>query len=99
MKNDEVLIELLEDNFSLHDADMIYNLLSRFYVIDTKQGNIGFKGWLKERKQMEYKKIRIPIGYEDIRMFEELADGHKEPFTWTFDEIDVEFIKDDEEDR
>ena len=46
-----------------------------------------------------YKKIQIPIGYEDIRMFEELADGHREPFTWTFDEIDVEFIKDDEEDE
>ena len=47
---------------------------------------------------MKYKKIKIPIGYEDIRMFEELADGHRKPFTWTFDEIDVEFIKDDEED-
>jgi len=46
----------------------------------------------------KYKKIKIPIGYEDIRMFEELADGHIKPFTWTFDEIDVEFFKDDEED-
>ena len=47
----------------------------------------------------KYKKIKIPIGNEDIRMFEELSDGHREPFTWTFDEIDVEFIKDDEEDE
>ena len=57
---------------------------------------------------MKYKKIKIPIGYEDIRMFEELADGHREPFTWTFntknknsfivERIDVEFIKDEEED-
>ena len=46
----------------------------------------------------KYKKIQIPIGYEDIRMFEELADGHRKPFTWTFDKIDVEFIKDEEED-
>ena len=46
----------------------------------------------------KYKKIQIPIGYEDIRMFEELADGHRKPFTWTFDKIDVEFIKDEGED-
>lgn len=46
-----------------------------------------------------YKKIQIPIGHEDIRMFEELIDSHRKPFTWTFDEIDVEFIKDEEEDK
>ena len=46
---------------------------------------------------MKYKKIQIPIGHEDIRMFQELVDGHMKPFYWTFDEIDVEFIKDDEE--
>tara|TARA_R100001594_G_C3835411_1_gene214397 strand:- start:48 stop:200 length:153 start_codon:yes stop_codon:yes gene_type:complete len=44
-----------------------------------------------------YKKIQIPIGDEDIRMFQELInDG--ESFTWTFDKIDIEFIKDDGED-
>ena len=48
---------------------------------------------------MKYKKIQIPIGEEDLRMFEELLEGDREPFTWTFDKIDVEFIKDDEEDR
>ena len=48
MKNDEALIELLEDNFSLHDADMIYNLLSRFYDTDTKQGSVSFVDWLKK---------------------------------------------------
>ena len=30
-------------------------------------------------------------------MFEELLEGDREPFTWTFDKIDVEFIKDEEE--
>ena len=45
-----------------------------------------------------YKKIQIPIGHEDIRIFEELVDGDIKPFTWTFDEIDVEFIIDEEED-
>ena len=57
---------------------------------------------------MKNKKIQIPIGNEDIRMFEELAYGIREPFTWTFntknknsfivERIDVEFIKDEEED-
>ena len=47
---------------------------------------------------MKYKKIIIPIGEEDLRMFEELLKGDREPFTWTFDKIDVEFIKDEEED-
>ena len=50
-------------------------------------------------KEMEkpYKKIQIPIGEEDIRMFEQLVDGNRESFTWTFDKIDVEFIKDEED--
>jgi len=43
-----------------------------------------------------YKKIQIPIGDEDIRMFEDLTSGLRKPFTWTFDKIDVEFIKDGE---
>ena len=42
-------------------------------------------------------KIQIPIGHEDIRLFHELVDLHRNPFTWRFDEIDVEFIKDEGE--
>jgi len=53
--------------------------------------------YLNKEKAVKYKRIQIPIGHEDIRMFQELADGHRKPFYWTFDEIDVEFIKDDEE--
>ena len=48
--------------------------------------------------EKKYKKIQVPIGDEDIRMFQELVDDGI-PFTWTFDKIDVEFIKDNEEDR
>ena len=57
MKNDEALIELLEDNFSLHDADMIYNLLSRFYDTDTKQGSVSFVDWLFWLVTMTPKKV------------------------------------------
>ena len=45
-----------------------------------------------------YKKIQVPIGDEDILMFQELINDGM-PFTWTFDEIDVEFIKDNEENK
>jgi len=44
--NDNI-IKTLEENFSLHDADQIYNLLSKFHVFDTKQGAILFNDWLK----------------------------------------------------
>ena len=43
------------------------------------------------------KKIQIPIGEEDIRMFQELVHYNRGSFTWTFDGIDVEFVKDEEE--
>ena len=43
------------------------------------------------------KKIQIPITEEDIRMFQELVHYDRESFTWTFDGIDVEFVKDEEE--
>ena len=44
------LIKALEDNFSLHDADEIYNLLSEFSVVDTDCGRITFKQWLIKRR-------------------------------------------------
>ncbi len=43
------------------------------------------------------KKITIPIGEEDIRLFEELIYHNREPFEWRFDGVDIKFIKDKEE--
>ena len=43
-----------------------------------------------------YKTIQIPIAEEDIRMLEELVEGG-DSFTWTFDKVNVEFIKDEGE--
>ena len=50
MNNHNKMIELLEDNFSLHDADQIYNLLAEFSTIDTNCGEITFNDWLRERR-------------------------------------------------
>ena len=44
------LIKALEYNFSLHDSDEIYNLLSEFSVVDTDCGRITFNQWLREKK-------------------------------------------------
>lgn len=45
----------------------------------------------------KYKKIQIPITEEDLRMFEELLEGDRKPFMWTFDKVNVEFIKGEQE--
>ena len=70
-------------------------------VRNNKTNNKIKKGAVMDKpykKRGIFTHIQIPIGEEDIRMFKELVDDG-EPFTWTFDKIDVEFIKDDEEDR
>ena len=54
-------------------------------------------GKIKEEVVEEYKTIQIPITEEDIRMFEELVHYGREPFMWTFDKVNVEFIKETEE--
>ena len=38
-------------------------------------------------------KITIPIGEEDIRLFQELIYYDREPFEWRFDGVDIKFIK------
>ena len=52
---------------------------------------------------MSNKKVTLPIGEEDIRLFQELVIYNGEEIKWTFETkcgelIDIEFIKDKEED-
>ena len=47
----------------------------------------------------KYKSIQIPITEEDIRMFQELVHHGREPFMWTFDGVNVEFTKEEEEEE
>ena len=42
------LVDALENHFSLHDVDMIYNVLQQFYDIDTKQGEITFLDFINK---------------------------------------------------
>ena len=44
------LVDALENHFSLHDVDMIYNLLIEFYNFDTKQGAITFNDFLIKKE-------------------------------------------------
>ena len=46
--NDIDLIIALEKRFSLHDVDMIYNVLYEFLDIDTKQGEITFLDFINK---------------------------------------------------
>ena len=51
---------------------------------------------------MKNKKLILPIGEEDIRLFEELVIYNGEEINWTFETkcgelVDIEFIKDEEE--
>ena len=47
--DDMDLIEALEKRFSLHDVDMIYNVLDKFSNIDTRQGKITFLDFLNKQ--------------------------------------------------
>ena len=49
--DDMDLIEALEKRFSLHDVDMIYNVLYEFSDVDTKQGEITFFDFLNKREK------------------------------------------------
>ena len=42
-------------------------------------------------------KITIPIGEEDIRLFQELIYYDREPFEWRFDGVDIKFVREEEE--
>ena len=52
---------------------------------------------INKKNATEYVSIQIPITEEDIRMFQELVHYGREPFMWTFDNVNVEFIKEEEE--
>ena len=52
---------------------------------------------MNKKDTAEYKSIQIPITEEDIRMFQELVHYGREPFMWTFDNVNVEFVKEEEE--
>ena len=45
---------------------------------------------------MKNKKITIPISECDIEHFEKLIYHNYDPFTWTFDGVDVTFVKEEE---
>ncbi len=46
---------------------------------------------------MRDKKITIPIGEEDIRLFQELIYYGREPFEWRFNGVDIKFVREEEE--
>ena len=49
--DDMDLVNALEERFSLHDVDMILNVLQQFYDMNTKQGEITFLDFLNKREK------------------------------------------------
>ena len=49
-------------------------------------------------KKKKYKTIKVPISIFDLMQFEELLQNG-ESFTWTFDEINIEFVKSKEQEE
>jgi len=43
--------------------------------------------------KQDYRDIIVPITEEDIRLFEELIDNNRELIDWTFDGVNIRFIK------
>ena len=41
----------------------------------------------------ETKTIIVPISEEDIRLFQELIDNNRELIDWSFDGVNIRFIK------
>ena len=57
---DAKLVEWLEENFSLHDVDMIFNTLDKFRNFDTKQGEITFLDFInKNNEEEEWRKYLL----------------------------------------
>jgi hypothetical protein len=50
--HDQTLVDVLEIKFSLHNADQIYNLISKFAEYDSKDDNTldgdNFNEWLRK---------------------------------------------------
>ena len=43
--------------------------------------------------KQDYKDIIVPITEEDIGLFEQLIDNNRELIDWTFDGVNIRFIK------
>tara|TARA_R100001443_G_scaffold113057_1_gene127268 strand:- start:1460 stop:1723 length:264 start_codon:yes stop_codon:yes gene_type:complete len=75
--------------FFCHGLNTVYILLL-YLSKKTGEQNMSIK--------KQNKKITIPISECDIQDFEKLIHNNYDPFTWTFDGVDVEFIKEEMED-
>jgi len=79
----------------------VFEDMGKQYILTQDWDTINH--WINMRLAIEPtkppKSIQIPITEEDIRMFQELVHHGREPFIWTFDKVNVEFIKEEEEEE
>jgi hypothetical protein len=97
MKKDNELNPLIKSITDSFDAlqqrmDIISERVDVVSDFTRKQTSTLAKEVFSE-KETKYQNIEIPITEEDIRMFQELVCNERDSFSWTFDNINVEFIK------
>ena len=87
--NDMDLIEALEKRFSLHDVDMIYNVLYEFLDIDTKQGEITFLDFLNKREKKEKDRKFSLTNKKNAKKFTIKRKNYDEAKQWLINHLDL----------
>ena len=72
---------------------LIKSITDSFDALQQRMDIISERVDVVSEKETKYQNIEIPITEEDIRMFQELVYNERDSFSWTFDNINVEFIK------
>ena len=88
--NDMDLIEALEKRFSLHDVDMILNVLQQFYDMNTKQGEITFLDFLNKREKKEKDKKFSLTNKKNAKKFTIKRKNYDEAKQWLINHFLVE---------
>ena len=100
--NDKIIEKYFKDGETsqntLEEIGM-FEQIGKQYILTQDIDDINM--WISMRVAIEptkpHKSIQIPITDEDIIMFEDLVRGDREPFMWTFNKVNVEFITEEQE--
>ena len=87
--NDMDLIEALEKRFSLHDVDMILNVLQQFYDMNTKQGEITFLDFLNKREKEDKDRKFSLTNKKNAKKFTIKRKNYDEAKQWLINHLDL----------
>ena len=87
--DDMDLIEALEKRFSLHDVDMILNVLQQFYDMNTKQGEITFLDFLNKREKEDKDRKFSLTNKKNAKKFTIKRKNYDEAKQWLINHLDL----------